>query len=94
MDGEHDHDRAAVVDEDRVKSRNLDAAQHSLEAIEFRTLQTPHLDPPLNRWSLTVRATGAVGKSAPPVATTRRRERWLATTRQPKRQELTEITIV
>ncbi len=50
-DGEQDRDRAALIGEDRVKSRNLDAAQHSLEAIEFRILKTSHLDPPLNRWS-------------------------------------------
>ena len=66
---EQDRDRAAVVDEDRVKPRNLDAAQRSLEAIEFRTLQRPHWTRPLNHWSLTVRATGAVGRHAPPVAT-------------------------
>ena len=48
---EQDRDRAALIGEDRVKSRNLDAAQHSLEAIEFRILKTSHLNPPLNRWS-------------------------------------------
>ena len=41
-DGENDRDRAAFVVEDRAEPWKPDPLQHSLDPIEFQTLQVPH----------------------------------------------------